>query len=255
MSRHSQPIPHSTPVLVSPPEIAGFSLIDEYSGGFQLLHMLHDGYTPTNRKRLVTEVGTLVATTRKRGLAAGLDPQSVDDAGYAFVAAIDEAVLASACTFRAEWESEPLQLTLFGDHLAGEHFFERLEHLRERGNGQLPVIEVFHRCLTLGFRGRYHLEGDDKLRYLMARLAEEITRGRQDAGPLAPHWARPDSAQFELRRIVSPLLVAALLVFVGGAAWGMLRLTLNRQATAALAGQEDLVQLPARVAHLSITLP
>jgi type VI secretion system protein ImpK len=255
MTRHVQPVPRSTPGLVSSGESADFSLIDEYAGGFQLLHMLHNGYTPTNRKRLVTEVGTLVATARKRGLAAGLDPQSVDDAGYAVVAAIDEAVLASACSFRAEWESEPLQLTLFGDHLAGEHFFDRLEHLRERGKGQLPVAEVFHRCLTLGFRGRYHLESDDKLRYLMARLAEEIARGRQDAGPLAPHWARPDSAQFELRRIVSPLVVAALLIFIGGAGWGMLRLTLSRQAPAALAGHEDLVQLPARVAHISITLP
>jgi type VI secretion system protein ImpK len=255
MTRLAKPVAHSTSVLVGPQESAGFSLIDEYAGGFQLLHMLHNGYTPTNRDKLVTEVGTLVATTRKRGLAAGLDPQSVEDAGYAFVAAIDEAVLASSCAFRAEWESEPLQMTLFGDHLAGEHFFDRLEHLRERGQAQLPVVEVFHRCLTLGFRGRYHLEGDDKLRYLMARIAEEIDRGRQDAGPLAPQWARPDSAQFELRRVVSPVIVAALLAAVGGTAWGMLRLTLDRQGPAALVGHEDLVQLPARVAHISITLP
>jgi type VI secretion system protein ImpK len=242
-------------VLAGPRESAGFSLFDEYAEGFQLLHMLRNGYTPTDRNRLVKEVGTLIATTRKRGLAAGLDPQPLEDAGYAFVAAIDEAVLASSCAFRAEWESEPLQLTLFGDHLAGEHFFDRLEQLRERGNGQLPVVEVFHRCLTLGFRGRYHLEGDDKLRFLMARLAEEIARGRQDAGPLAPHWARPDNAQFALRRVVSPVIVAVLLAAIGGATWGMLRLTLDRQAPAALAGLEDLVQLPARVAHISITLP
>jgi type VI secretion system protein ImpK len=255
MTRQAQPAPRSTPSRVVLSEGIEFSLIDEFAEGFQLLHMLHNGYRPDDRRRLVTEVGTLVATTRKRGLAAGLDPRSVDDAGYAFVAAIDEAVLASACTFRAEWESEPLQMTLFGDHLAGDHFFERLEQLRERGTSQLLVVEVFHRCLTLGFRGRYHLGGDDKLRYLLARLAEEIARARPDTGPLAPHWARPDSAQFELRRIVSPLVLAALLLSVGGAAWGMLRLTLNREVPAALAGHENLVQLPARVAHVSITLP
>jgi type VI secretion system protein ImpK len=244
MTRHPQPVTH-----------VDFSLIDEYAEGFQLVQMIRGGHTPLDRKRLVTEVGALVATARKRGLMEGLDPQSVEDAGYAFVAALDEAVLASACAFRAEWESEPLQVTLFGDHLAGEHFFDRLEHLRERGKGQLAVVEVFHRCLTLGFRGRYHMEGDDKLRYLMTGLAEEIARGRQDTDALAPHWAKSDNVRLEIRRIVSPVIVAALLAVVGGAGWGMLRLTLNRQAPTALAGHEDLVQLPAQVAHISIKLP
>ena len=53
---------------------------------------------------------------------------------------------------------------LFGDQLAGENFFNRLESLRARGSAHLQALEVFHMCLLLGFQGRYIIEGSEKLR-------------------------------------------------------------------------------------------
>lgn len=231
------------------------AFVDEYAEGFQLLHMLRNGYVPMDRDQLVVQVTAMVTQARKHGLASGLDPSSVEDAGYAFCAAVDEAVLASGCAFKEKWESAPLQLTLFGDQLAGEHFFDRLTHLRERGKAQIAIVEVFHMCLLLGFRGRYLLESPDKLRYLMARLADEITHARGASAALAPHGARPDNPVFPLRRVVSPLAVAAMLFVVALSGWGMLYAALHRQVSSAVAGQEDLVQMPARVAHVTITLP
>lgn len=232
-----------------------FSLVDEYAEAFQLLHMLRAGPVPMDRERLANEVRMLIGDVRKRALAAGIEVTSADDAGYAICAAIDEAVLASVCDFRKSWESAPLQLALYGDQLAGEHFFDRLERLRERGRSQLPAIEVFHMCLTLGFRGRYHLDDEDKLRYLMARVADEISQARQGSTGLAPNWARPDAPAFRLRRIVSAFAVGGLLAGIGITCWLALHAGLRREALGAVSGQDDIVQLPAQVARVSITLP
>ena len=59
-------------------------------------------------------------------------------------------------------ELQSLQLHLFGDHLASENFFHRLEELRVQGASQLPSLEVYHYCLLLGFEGKYRLEGPEK---------------------------------------------------------------------------------------------
>jgi hypothetical protein len=75
--------------------------------------------------------------------------------------------------------------------------------------------------------------------------------------PIHRRWvlASPLSKTRPIAIPVKPGYTYFVLDVVGGMAWGMLRLTLNRQVPAALAGHEEVVQLPARVAHISITLP
>jgi len=104
----------------------------------------------------------------------GASPDDIDNAKYAFCAAVDEIILRSPYGIRDAWERRPLQLVLFGDQLAGENFYNRLEALRARGSAHLQALEVFHMCLLLGFQGRYILEGSEKLAYLTARLGDEI---------------------------------------------------------------------------------
>lgn len=232
-----------------------FSLVDAYVEAFQLIHMLRLGVAPTDREILHSQVKSLIDSSRKRALKAGIEPQSVDDASYAVCATIDESVLASTSAFKESWESHPLQLSIFGDQLAGEHFFDRLDRLRERGRAQLAVIEVFHMCLTLGFRGRYHLDDADRLRYLVTRLAEDIAQGHKGSGPLAPHWARPDVRVLGLRRMASAVVVLGLLATAGIAGGFMLDRTLDTESARSAKAVDGLVELPARVARLSITLP
>ncbi|MCK7513687.1 MAG: DotU family type IV/VI secretion system protein [Desulfobacterales bacterium] len=65
-------------------------------------------------------------------------------------------------------------MLLFGDQLAGEHFFDKLETARNGGANRINALEVFHLCLLIGFKGRYLLEGPEKLKYLTQQLGEQI---------------------------------------------------------------------------------
>ncbi len=96
------------------------------------------------------------------------------DAKYALAAYIDEAVLSSNWPGRTLWMGRPLQLELFGDHLAGEGFFERLTHLRQGGEANANLLELFYVCLQLGFEGVYKIKGLEQLMALQVDLRSQI---------------------------------------------------------------------------------
>lgn len=96
------------------------------------------------------------------------------DAKYALAAYIDEAVLSSAWPGRSQWMSRPLQLELFGDHLAGEGFFDRLTQLRQGGETNLDLLELYYVCLQLGFEGVYKIRGLEQLMALQVDLRSQI---------------------------------------------------------------------------------
>ena len=100
---------------------------------------------------------------------------------------------------RLAWERRPLQLVIFGDQLAGEHFFDRLEALRSAGGARLPALQVFHMCLLIGFRGKHALDASDKLSYLTARLGDEIAHMQGRSKGFAPQAERPDQIVHKLR--------------------------------------------------------
>eukprot|EP01032_Pedospumella_encystans_P035311 gene35311-39942_t len=104
-------------------------------------------------------------------------------------AALDEIVLASGFPIREPWERRPLQLKVFGDQLAGEHFFDRLEALRAKGGVRLQSLQVFHLCLLLGFKGKYALDSSDKLACLTARVGDEIAHIKGKSRGFAPRAA------------------------------------------------------------------
>src|SRR5699024_26044 len=115
--------------------------------------------------------------------AQRLDVSAVDiyAAQYAFCAAVDEAILTQLSPLREEWERHPLQLRLFGEHLAGETVFEKLTALRDQGAPLVQALDVYYYCLLLGFEGKYRIESKEKLGYLPARLGDEIAflKGRR----------------------------------------------------------------------------
>ncbi|MBA5608408.1 DotU family type IV/VI secretion system protein [Duganella sp. FT3S] len=179
----------------------------------------------------------------------------IDAAKYAFCAAMDEVIHNSRLAMRAPWRHRPLQLILFGDHLAGEHFFDRLEALRSKGGGRLQSLQVFHLCLLLGFKGKYANEPSDKLSYLTARLGEEIAHIKGKSRGFAPQAERPDEIINKLRGEV-PLwalsmvfAVAALSIYLG------LKTSLTRATQTSMAPYNDLVKLAPKPANLTITLP
>jgi type VI secretion system protein ImpK len=113
---------------------------------------------------------------------------TVQDAQYALAAYVDEAVLASDNPGRVGWMSNPLQLKSFGEHLAGENFFEKLNKLRQGGEKNLDLLELYYACLQLGFEGMYKMRGLEALMALQVDLRSQIDGYRGIVDPkLAPH--------------------------------------------------------------------
>jgi len=231
------------------------SLLDLMSDGFYLLMLLKRGQLPHGEGEFVESIQQFLQGVERNAIKLGIAAEDVYAAKYAFCAAVDEAILSQPSPLREEWERSPLQLRLFGEHLAGEHFFDRLEQLRAQGAPRLPSLEVYHYCLLLGFEGKYRIEGPEKLGYLTARLGDEIVYLKGRRVGFAPHWAPPDRIVHALRRVVPLWAPAALVALAATLAFVGIHLTLSRQTEQQLAQYEKVVQMPARTAHLIITLP
>ncbi|MFC5547630.1 type IVB secretion system protein IcmH/DotU [Massilia aerilata] len=231
------------------------SLVDMMYEGFYALFLLKNGNGPQDKTAFADHMTRFLGDVDRNAKALGVPADDVTAAKYAFCAAVDEIILRSDYEIREAWETRPLQLRLFGDQLAGEHFFQRLEDLRAKGAVHLQALEVFHVCLLLGFEGRFALDGKDKLAYLTARLGDEIARMRGKNRGFAPHAERPDQIVHKLGSDLS--LWALSMVFAVAALGGYLgfRTALAHETGQALAGYNDLVKLPPRSANVTITLP
>lgn len=231
------------------------SLVDLLYDGFYLLTLLRRHSLPADAEAFSGAVQGLLDDFERAALKAGFGSQDIFDAKYAFCAAVDEAVLGARTPIRDAWERRPLQLVLFGEQLAGENFFERLEAARNGGASRLQALEVFHMCLLTGFKGRYLLEGPEKLKYLVSQLGEQITHIKGKAAGFAPHWAPPDQIVNAIRREIPLWVIAAVLALVGLVGYLGLGWQARSQVQETLAGFTEIVQLAPRPPTLTLTLP
>jgi len=231
------------------------SLADLMHDGFYLLFMLRNRAAPVDANVFRERIRRFLDEFEKRAKRHNALVDDIYDVKYAFCAAIDEAILGSRFSVRDEWERQPLQLMLFGEQLAGEQFFVKLENLRAQGARRVQALEVFHHCLLHGFRGKYLLEGPEKINYLIARVGDEVAHHKGSRAVFAPHWAIPDRIKHALRSevpiwvIASVMALMAILGFIG------LRSYLDSQTVKTLAGYQELFKLAPRQARLTITLP
>ncbi len=189
-------------------------LKDLLEDGIYLLFLLRSGTTPHSATEFNRRVDNFLAQFERHAGNFGKPTNAIHDCKYAFCALLDEIILNSDFEIRDEWERNPLQLRLFGEHLAGEGFFDRLDNLRLEPQKNIEILEVFYTCMILGFQGKYLLEGEDKLGYLTARLGQEITSIRGGKPEFAPHW-KPSFRFQEFVRHELPLWVFyALLTLV-----------------------------------------
>jgi type VI secretion system protein ImpK len=249
--------PGAAPRSLGPAATAGEprSLLDLLHPGFYMLFLLRNGHAPTDAAAFRHQVCRLMDGVERGAHALQLAAGDVAEARFAFCALLDEAVLNSKLPIRGEWECRPLQLQLFGEHMAGERFFNKLELLRREGAARLAVLEVFHLCLLLGFQGRYALDGREKLDYLTARLGDEIAhlQGRRVA--FAPHWAAPDRVVHKLRGELPLWAMGVVFGTLALVAFVAMRVQLDRSTERALAPYADVVRLAPQAAHVTITWP
>ncbi len=153
--------------------------------------------------------------------------ETVGFAMFAVAAFLDESVLNSRNPVFADWPRLPLQEELFGDHMAGETFFQNIKTFLSRpDSGEVAdLLEVYLLCLLLGYRGRYGAGGTAELRPIMEAMGDKIRRVRGSVDMLSPRWAvpadivRPPQSDPWVRRLGIGAIVSVVLTLVLFAAY------------------------------------
>lgn len=128
---------------------------------------------------------------KKNCRAMNIESSMVGDAVYALVALLDETVMSTPGECRNFWVTNPIQLELFGDNLAGEGFFRRLEKLTAEPEKMKDVLEVYYLCLSLGFEGKYRLGNSSERNIVIDDLARLLLKaGHHAVSSLSPHGRR-----------------------------------------------------------------
>ncbi|HEV2613380.1 MAG TPA: type IVB secretion system protein IcmH/DotU [Gammaproteobacteria bacterium] len=117
----------------------------------------------------------------REAISKNIDLKKIDPIKYALAALIDECVMNSTWSGKLVWMRRSLQLQFFGEHIAGEGFFERLSQLRQSGSTEIDVLEIYALCLQFGFQGMYRFKDKTQLSALRAGLESqiEVIRGKR----------------------------------------------------------------------------
>jgi type VI secretion system protein ImpK len=247
-------LPPSRQTTVAAPREAS-SLLDLMYDGFYLLFLLKAKHAPLDAELFRERIKQFLTAFERGATKLHASAEDVYACKYAFCATVDEAVLMSGFKARESWQRLPLQVQFFGEQLAGEQFFEKLEEMRRHGLPRVQALEVFHMCLLLGFQGRYLIEGSEKLNYLTARLGDEIARLKGKGAGFAPHWAAPDKVQHQLKNEVPLWVVGSVFGLLALAGFLGLRWQLTEHSKRSLGELHHIVQMPPQVANITITLP
>jgi len=231
------------------------SLLDLMYDGFYLLFLLRARHAPLDADLFRERIKQFLTAFERGATRIEAAADDVYACKYAFCATVDEAILMSGFKTRDAWQRLPLQLQFFGDQLAGEQFFSKLETMRAEGATRVEVLEVFHMCLLLGFQGKYLIEGSEKLGYLTARLGSEIAHLKGQRAGFAPHWAAPDKISHQLKHEVPVWVMASVFGLLSLMAFIGMRWQLGQLTQTQLSAHHDIVQLAPQVAHVTITLP
>jgi type VI secretion system protein ImpK len=112
---------------------------------------------------------------------------------FALASFVDETVLTNNFPLKNEWEKNPLQLEYFGEQLAGNKFFDKLDAMLKQIEVTQDAVEVYYFCMLLGFKGRYAVYEQDKLLATMQRTANALVKvGKIRSVELSPHWLAND---------------------------------------------------------------
>ena len=162
---------------------------------FDLVLRLRAGIvTPSNELR--PQVAGLLLDFEKRAERYRFNHKIVSVSKFALASFVDEAVLTNNFPLRTEWEKNPLQLEYFGEQLAGNKFFDKLESMFQQIEVTQDAVEVYYFCMRLGFKGRYGVYEQEKLLAYMQKTANALVKaGRIKPVELSPHWLANDQPE------------------------------------------------------------
>lgn len=159
---------------------------------FDLILRLRAGIVaPSNELR--PQVAAMLEDFEKRAERYRFNHKIVQVAKFALAAFVDETVLTNNFPLRDEWEKYPLQLEYFGEQLAGNKFFDKLDAMLKQIDATKDAVEIYYVCMLLGFKGRYAIYEQDKFLAIMQTIANALVKvGKITPVELSPHWLAND---------------------------------------------------------------
>ena len=159
---------------------------------FDLILRLKAGIVqPSNDLR--PKIVSMLDDFEKRADRYRFNPKVVQVAKFGLAAFVDETVLTNNFPLRDQWERNPLQLEYFGEQLAGEKFFDKLEAMLGQIDVTQDAVEIYYVCMLLGFKGKYAVYEKDKLLAIMQKTANALVKiGKIRPVELSPHWLVSD---------------------------------------------------------------
>lgn len=159
---------------------------------FDLILRLKAGIVaPSNDLR--PKVAALLEDFEKRAERYRFNHKIVQVSKFALASFVDETVLTNNFPLRDEWEKYPLQLEYFGEQLAGNKFFDKLQAMLKQIEVTQDAVEIYYMCMLLGFKGRYGVYEQEKLLAIMQTTANALVKiGKIRPVELSPHWLADD---------------------------------------------------------------
>ena len=149
---------------------------------------------PSNDLR--PKVAAMLEEFEKRSERYRINHKIVQVSKFALAAFVDETVLMNNFPMRDQWEKYALQLEYFGEQLAGNKFFEKLEAMLGQIEVTKDAVEIYYVCMLLGYKGRYAVYEQEKLLAIMERTANALVKaGKIVPVELSPHWLANDQPE------------------------------------------------------------
>ena len=162
---------------------------------FDLILRVKSGVVqPSNKLR--PKIAKLLEDFEKRAERYRINHKIVRVSKFALAAFVDETVLTNNFPLKKEWEKNPLQLEYFGEQLAGNKFFEKLDSMLNQIKTTADAVEIYYVCMLLGFKGRYAVYEQDKLVSIMQKTANGLVKaGKIVPTELSPNWLANDQPE------------------------------------------------------------
>ncbi len=175
--------------------------------------------------------------------AINLDARQLEHTKYALAAYVDELVMTSDWQYRNQWMFKSLQLQFFNEHSAGDGFFLRLSILMQDCKRHIECLDIYFVCLQLGFKGKYRVEGLEKLQALQADLYTKISAVRPIDHNSLMEMGMPVADEIaSIKRDMSPLNIVFIAFVILLVAFSLFSIAISYEARRILASIDSQIQ-------------
>ena len=162
---------------------------------FDLILRLKAGIVqPSNNLR--PKFAQMLDEFEKRAERYRINHKIVRVSKFALAAFVDETVLTNNFPLKDEWEKNALQLEYFGEQLAGNKFYDKLDAMLKQMKVTADAVEVYYVCMLLGFKGKYAVYEQEKFLSIMQKTANALVKaGKIVPTELSPNWLANDQPE------------------------------------------------------------